>query len=112
MPPEELRVYQSECLLRLNEVMYSDFMAAVKRFGFLSDLSDEHMKAIAPEIRLDYNEMENNEMSGYAVVYMGEAFKSKDKRHNVKAMLRLGWFLCQYMSQEDQFNELWHLINP
>lgn len=58
VPPEELRVYQSECNLRLNEVMYSDFFAAIKRFGFVDDLNDEHLEKIAPEILLDYNEME------------------------------------------------------
>ena len=58
VPPEELRVYESECQLRLNELMYNDYFAAIKRFGYQSDLNDEHLEKIAPEILLDYKEME------------------------------------------------------
>jgi hypothetical protein len=94
VPPEELRVYQSECCLRLNEIMFEDFFAAVKRFGFQSDLSDEHIQKIAPEINLDYKEMTDNELSPFCVFYKNEEIMSAQKRYSVKSLLQVGWLVC------------------
>ena len=98
VPPEELRVYQSECYLRLNEIMYEDFFAAIKRFGFQSDLSDEHLQKIAPELNLDWREMTENELSPFAVFYLNEDMVSAQKRHSVKCLLQVGWLVCQHRS--------------
>jgi hypothetical protein len=50
--------------------------------------------------------------SAYAIVYLDEEFFFKDKRHNVPALLKLGFLLCKHYSPEDQELEMWHLINP
>jgi len=61
---------------------------------------------------LDCDEMYTNEKSNYALVYLDEAFRSKDKRHNVRKLLRLGWLCCLFRTPEEQKTELWNLINP
>ena len=43
---------------------------------------------------------------------MDDQFRSKDKRHSVRKLLRLGWLTCLFRSPEEQQNELWNLINP
>ena len=66
VPPEEFGVYKSECSLGLYELMYSDYFAAIKRFGFACDLTDEHLQMIAPEINLDFEEMQADPGSAFA----------------------------------------------
>ena len=75
-------------------------------------LTERHMQEIGHEIRCDVAEMVNNEKSPFAVVYQDPLFKSQDKRHDVKNLLRLGWLLCKHQPGDAQALELWHLINP
>ena len=112
MPPEELRVYQSECCLRLNELRYSDFFVAIKRFGYQSDLNDEHLELIAPDILLDYKQMQKDELSAYRVFYLNPLMLTDLQRYSVKNLLRIGWLCCQHGSETEQLDELWVLINP
>ena len=56
--------------------------------------------------------MYDNEKSHFALVYMDPTFRSKDKRHSVRKLLRLGWLTCLFRSVDEQHNELWNLINP
>jgi len=58
-------------------------LGSIKRFGYYSDLNDEHMKAISKEINLDYSEMSHNEKSVFALVYLDSEFRCTDKRHSV-----------------------------
>lgn len=83
VPQEEQYVYKSENRLRLREVEYPNFQGAVKRFGYRIDLNDEHMKAIARDIKVDIQEMQEVKNSPYAIVYKDEQFFFKEKRHNV-----------------------------
>jgi hypothetical protein len=46
--------------------MYSDYFSAIKRFGFACDLTDEHLQMIAPEINLDFEEMQADPGSAFA----------------------------------------------
>lgn len=71
-PDEENYVYRSECRLRLNEVNFLTFQGAIKRFGYRTDLNDEHMKNISKEIRLDVVAMNSAANSPFAVVYKDE----------------------------------------
>ena len=52
-PEDEQVCFQSESLLALNKVDFPTFQGAIKRFGYRIDLNKEHLKSIAPEIRLD-----------------------------------------------------------
>ena len=42
---------------------------------------------------------------------MDPCFRSANLRHNVVKLLRLGWLLCLFRSEQEQLNELWNLIN-
>ena len=70
------------------------------------------MYAISQEIKVNTDEMNNNEKSPYAIVYFDKEFLTTDKKHNVKTLLRLGWLLCKHQNKDEQALELWHLINP
>jgi hypothetical protein len=81
--------------------MFVDFFAAVKRFGFSGDLNDEHLAKIAPEINLDYNQL-SIDTSAFFVFYMDEDFRCKEnKRHSVKALLEVGWLVCQHRTEDE-----------
>ena len=54
------------------------------------------MKSISEEILCNYEEMSKQEKSPFAIVYQDPEFKSKEKRHSVKNLLKLGWFLCKH----------------
>ena len=98
--------------MRLNEVNFLTFQGAVKRFGYRIDLNDEHMKSISREIRLNVDAMNTTPNSPFAVAYKDEQFFFRGRRHNVPALLRLGFLCCRHHSPEDQELELWHLLNP
>lgn len=68
-PPEEDFVYKSECRIKLNEVDFETFQGAIKRFGYRTNLNDEHMKSISREIRLNPTEMNETKSSPYCLVY-------------------------------------------
>lgn len=70
------------------------------------------MRQISSAIMLDCEEMYNNEKSPFYLVYMDSTFRSQDKRHSVRKLLRLGWLTCLFRSAEEQHVELWNLINP
>jgi len=98
---EELIVFKSECSVNLHMVPYAVFRSSIKRYGYATNLTDKHMREIAGSIMLDCDEMYNNEKSGFALVYLDDIFRSKDKRHNVRKLLRLGWLLCLHKKPQD-----------
>ena len=88
LSPVELKIYRSECRLNLHKIHYDSFRSSIKRFGYMSDLSEKHLKLISHEILLDYKEMRENEMSPFALTYLADEFRSADRRHDVKKLLR------------------------
>ena len=46
------------------------------------------------------------------MTYLSDEFRSEDRRHNVRKLLRLGWLLCEHADQKSQEDELWFLISP
>lgn len=110
--PEELIVFRAECSINLHMVPFEVFRGSIKRYGYATDLTDKHMKHIAPALMLDVDEMYNNSKSSFALVYLDPCFRSKDQRHNVRKLLRLGWLNCLFRSDKEQQDELWTIINP
>lgn len=98
---EELVVYRSECGINLHMVPFEVFRSSIKRYGYATDLTDVHMRHISSTIMLDCDEMYNNPVSSFCLVYMNDIFRSVDKRHNVRKLLRLGWLTCLFRSRED-----------
>ena len=64
--------FMSECQIKLHQVEFRDFQSAIKRYGYRSDLNDEHMKSIAPEIHLNFNNMKTIPDSAQAICYLDE----------------------------------------
>lgn len=81
-------------------VPFEIFRSQIKRYGYATDLTDKHMTHIAGAIMLDADEMYSNEKSEFAMVYLDPNFRSKDQRHNVRKLLRLGWLTCLHRSDE------------
>ena len=100
IPSEEIIVIESERKIMLQKVPYEIFRGAIKRFGYCGDLTEKHMQQISEEILCDYDKMINQDKSPFSIVYQDPEFKSKDKRHNVKNLLRLGWLLCKHQSKD------------
>ena len=109
---EENFSFNTECLIKLHGVNYETFQAAIKRFGYRMDLKEEHLKSIAPEIRLDIEAMNANRNAGQALCYLDPKFAYLNGKHNVENLTLIGWLLCKHWSDETQGTELWHIINP
>ena len=76
------------------------------------DLNQDHIRSIAPEIRLDYEQMHADRNKGQALCYLDERFAFLDGKHNVENLILIGWLLCKHWSDETQTTELWHILNP
>ena len=98
---DELIVFRSECVINLHMVPFEVFRSQIKRYGYATDLTDKHMRQISGAIMLDCDEMYENEKSHFALVYMDPTFRSKDKRHSVRKLLRLGWLTCLFRTPEE-----------
>lgn len=109
---DEQFCYAAECTLNLHSVEYRTFQAAIKRYGYRIDLSEDHLKEIAPDINLSIQKMHGDEASAYHLVYLDRDFAYKNETHNIEELMMIGWLLCRHWDDENQATELWHLINP
>ena len=80
----------------MREVEFIAFQGAIKRFGYRIDLNDEHVKTIAKEIKLNVEQMNLIKQSAFHIVYKDEQFFFKNSRHNVNALLKLGFICCTF----------------
>ena len=99
--PEELVVFKAECAINLQMVPFEMFRGQIKRYGYATDLTDKHMRTIAPFIMLECDEMYENPKSDFALVYLDPNFRSQDQRHNVRKLLRLGWLTCLFRNDQE-----------
>ena len=109
--PEELYIQANEARLGLSEINFKDYQFAIKKFGYRIDLNREHMRAIAAEIKLNYDELTDRE-SAQGAVYRDEKAFYREGRYNVQNMLKLGFLLCKHDSPAQQESDLWMLVNP
>jgi hypothetical protein len=77
------------------------FRHAIKTYGYYADLNDKQMRQVSREILLDYDTMLEDPKSAFALTYMSPFFMTDLKRHQVRELLRLGWFLCKHNSIEE-----------
>lgn len=61
----ERTLYQMESKLGLGEVPFLDYESAIKRYGYRGHLKENVLKAIASEINLDSNKLDDS----YSVQY-------------------------------------------
>lgn len=61
---DEQFCFEAECMIGLQNIEFRSFQAAIKRFGYCTDLNDDHLKSIAPEINLDIERMYANRTKG------------------------------------------------
>ena len=73
---------ENEARLGLSEINFKDFQFAIKKFGYRIDLNREHMRAIAAEIKLNFDELTDRE-SAQGAVYRDEKAFYREGRYNV-----------------------------
>ena len=104
--------YGVECGIKLQNVEFRAYQAAIKRFGYRIDMATEHIRAISAEINLDVEKMLNDPKSAYSIVYQDKDFTFESGKYAIDNLIALGWLLCKHWSDETQTRELWHMINP
>lgn len=67
-------LFNKECQLGLNKINFEQFRAAIKRFGYQSDLNDQHMHSISKQINININELDNFEKSIACTYYKDPEF--------------------------------------
>ena len=97
---EENYCFSGECAIKLHSVEYRTFQAAVKRFGYRINMTEEHMQAIAQDINLDVNKMKNDAKSAHAIAYLDKDFSYTENKHNVENLILIGWLLCKHWSDQ------------
>ena len=93
---EENFAFKVECQIKLHSVEFRTFQSAIKRFGYRMDLNDEHLKAIAPEINMNYEKMCAERTRGQALCYFDSKFAYVNGKHNVDNLILIGWLLCKH----------------
>ena len=111
-PTGEKVCFAVERRLNLHRVEFTTFQSAIKRFGYKVELNKNHLLAIAPQIKLDVNKMQEDKDSIYSIVYLDEEFAHQNDKFCVDKLILIGWLLCFHWSKEIQINELWDIINP
>ena len=51
----------------------------------------EHLRAIAPDIRLDVDKMMSDKQSAYAIAYLDPQFAYLNNRHCTDKLSLIGW---------------------
>ena len=76
------------------------------------DMNEEHLKAIGPEINLNYDLMMADPTKGQGILYLDEKFGNVQGVYQVDNLVIAGWLLTKHWSDDVQANELWHIMNP
>ena len=108
---DEQSAFKRESQIGLHFTDYTVFLAAIKRYGYMKDLNDVQFEKISPEIGVDYDKLDEAS-SPENLTFFHKAFMTGHRKHEVKKLLRLGWFVCQHPSKEAQAIELWYLLDP
>ena len=111
-PDEENFCFRLECGIKLHQIEYRDFQAAIKRFGYRINMTESHLRAIAPELHIDVDHLHHNSHGAQATAYFDSDFAYQGGHHNVENLQLMGWLLCKHWNDDTQTRELWHLINP
>ena len=76
------------------------------------DMNAEHLKAIGPEINLDYDRMMADPTKGQGLLYLDEKFSYLNQTYQIDNLIIAGWLLTKHWSDATQATELWHIMNP
>ncbi len=109
---QERVVLRYEGRLKLQDVSYTSFENAVRKYGHRADLNEVHLKAISTTIKLNFTELKEHKESFYSLIYNDTKAFHRYGKYNVMNLLKLGFLNCKHTSQKDQENELWNIVNP
>ena len=104
-------LYKNEGKIGLQKVEFIVFQAAIKRFGYRRDLTEEHLRSIAPEIKLNVDQMIHNTSSAWHIAYRDRDFAFKNNRHDIQKTILIGWLHCKHYNVNEQLKDLWHIVN-
>ena len=92
---------------------YEVYWSKVKLVGYTMQLRPEHMRLIAPDIGLDYeNDILNYRPTLAKYLLCDEKFGYQDGLHEPQKMLLTGFMYCKFSNEMEHMENLWHLINP
>ena len=92
--------YGVECGVKLYNVEFWSYQAAIKRFGYRIDMTTDHIRSIAPEINLDVEKMLTDPKSTYAIVYQDKKFTYASGKYAIDNLMAMGWLLCKHWDEE------------
>ena len=64
------------------------------------DMNEEHLKAIGPEINLDYERMMADSSKGQGILYLDNKFGNVDGVYQVDNLVIAGWLLTKHWSDD------------
>jgi hypothetical protein len=97
----------------LSDVRYEDFWGKVKLIGYTMQLRPEHMRLIAPDLKLDFEkDILGHKKTIAKQLLCDHKFGYSDGLHEPQKLLLIGFLYCQFSNPEAHMEYLWHLINP
>jgi hypothetical protein len=95
----------------LSKVKFHRFRNAIKKYGYKSPLTKDHLRAICDLIDLDIDKLTTKPTSSTALIYNDPNFTLKDGIYDTHRLLLIGYLYCTYEDVETHISDLWLLIN-
>ena len=97
----------------LSKVQYDKFWGKVKLVGYTMKLRPDHLRQIADDINLQYEEKILCYRDTYEKFLLcDEDFGYKDGENDPKKLLLTGFMYCNFHNEMKHMENLWHLMNP
>jgi hypothetical protein len=99
-----------EMKMGLNKVSFDRYEFAIKRYGYMGELTDEAFKEINSDIGISYKEV--TDRNAIEHIYFQSKFTFDHGKYNTLSLLHLGYILCAHKDTERAGESLWGIVNP
>jgi hypothetical protein len=99
-----------EMKMGLNKVSFERYEFAIKRYGYIGELTDDAFKEINSDIGISYKEV--TDRNAIEHIYFQSPNTFDHGKYKTEALLHLGYVLCAHKDTERAGESLWGIVNP
>nr|ACK37610.1 hypothetical protein [Kahliella matisi] len=106
----ENHIFNKEKQLGLGATHYPFFQDVIKRYGYVGQVRDSSLKEVQNEINISFKKLDEQ---GTPLNQYFRAEKGFDHgNYDVEYILALGYLNCYHLSEEENLDSLWGIVNP